>query len=931
MMLEINYPMTRKTLFVILSFITGGTLLGQNVLHLVDETASFDELMDYEVTMEGNSELHLTGEIASVSGSTFNILSDDSWIFFHEIWPSYVNNDLADQIFVNGEPAIPEQNVRFEQYRHGTAVIPHSPDFLPLMVYGEADYGGASIQMGQYVYYRESELGDMNNQISSFTLKRGYMATFAQGAMGDGYSRVFIAEDEDIHVPEMPEGLDNSVSFVRVFPWKYVSKKGWGGGETSQSWNLMQYTWQYNWNANGSSGLNFEYVPIRHNYYWPNFDLINNIENSTHLLGYNEPERPDQADMTVEQALEQWPRLMESGLRLGSPAPSDAAVGRNWLYEFLDRADELNYRVDYVAMHWYQGGQTPTQFYNRLRQVHERTGRAIWVKEFNNGANWTTHPDPEESADWFAEALHMLDTASFVERYAVFHWMADPFKMYINNELTPAGQVYSDFKAGFAYNPGKEYIMEYIPVPRPGLVQAEIVSAGTKITWIDNVAGSMGLQVERSFEGDDFVQIADIEDVEQNIFIDTETLVGETMYRLRLYTGGEYSEWSDTVSVFKANQDVPYAIDHRSSDNRLTYSEPAGTAVLENADGETYTQKWRLAHATEGQHYIENVAGNVRLMHHPDEGIKMVPRSNTTLNARWEVESLEAGSGWRFLVNSGTGRKLHARHQDNYHVGTTDPQWTGPNVQWKLTPLDPLPPGIIVDARPNNPDHGSVTGGGYFEHDTEVSLTATPNHGYRFLYWKEGQDTISTDATLEFIAGEEDRTIIAHFERNLFTVTFLVQDENEEPIPDAIAVLGSTQNDTGDYVFENIEPGEYSYTIVHTDYPLAGGDIELVDEDISVTVIMKEDDTSLKDITLPAIQAHPNPVRDVLFVTFENHSERPVNVLLLNMHGQSIASKTITEKGPQELQFSIEGLARGLYLLRIDYEGIPLPKKIMVH
>ena len=922
--------MALKMLSLILCFITGGALYGQNVLHLVDDTESFDELIDYEVTLEGHSELHLTGDIASVSGSTFDILSEDSWIFFHEIWPSDVNNDLADHIFVHGEPAVQEQNVRFEQYRHGTVVIPHSPDFLPLMVYDEADYGGASSEMEQYVYYRESELGDMNNQVSSFKLKRGYMATFAHGEMGDGYSRVFIAEDEDLHVPEMPEGLNNSVSFIRVFPWKYVSKKGWGGGGQPPQWDLMQYTWQYNWNANGNSGLNYEYIPIRHNYYWPSFNLINNIENSTHLLGYNEPERPDQADMTVEQALEQWPQLMESGLRLGSPAPSDAAVGRDWLYEFMDRADELNYRVDYVAMHWYQGEQTPLQFYNRLKQVHERTGRAIWVKEFNNGANWTVHPDPEESADWFAEALHMLDTASFVERYAVFHWMADPFRMYINNELTPAGEVYSDFKADFAYNPGNEYVMEYIPVPRPGLVQAQIVSDGTRITWIDNVVGSMGLQVERSFEGDDFVQIADIEEVEENIFTDPESLAGEAMYRLRLYADGEYSEWSDTVSVFKASQDVPYAIDHRSSGKRLTYSEPAGSAVLENANGETYTQKWRLVHATEGQYYIENVAGNVRLLHHPDEGIKMVPRSNTSLNARWEVESLEAGSGWRFLLNKATGRKLHAQAQDNYHVGTADPQWTGPNVQWQLIPLDPLPPGIIVDAHPENPDQGMVTGGGYFEHDTEVSLTATPNHGYRFLYWKEGNDTLSTDSTLEFIAGDDDRTIIAYFERNLFTVTFLVKDENEEPIPDAIAVLGSTQNDTGDYVFDNIEPGEYSYFIVHTDYPLAMGDIELVDEDLALTVIMKADETSLKNTILPEIQAYPNPARDVLFVTFENHSEKPVNVLLLKMDGQSVASMTIAEKGLQELQFSIEGLPPGLYLLRIDYVGIILQEKIMV-
>ncbi|KAK9844328.1 hypothetical protein WJX74_000854 [Apatococcus lobatus] len=40
------------------------------------------------------------------------------------------------------------------------------------------------------------------------------------------------------------------------------------------------------------------------------------------LLGFNEPDRPDQANMRVEEALELWPHLMAAQLRLGSPAPA---------------------------------------------------------------------------------------------------------------------------------------------------------------------------------------------------------------------------------------------------------------------------------------------------------------------------------------------------------------------------------------------------------------------------------------------------------------------------------------------------------------------------------------------------------------------------------------------------------------------------------
>ena len=55
------------------------------------------------------------------------------------------------------------------------------------------------------------------------------------------------------------------------------------------------------------------------------------------------PDKADQANMTVSEALSEWPNLLQSGLRLGSPATSDG--GLSWLYDFIDRADALKYRV----------------------------------------------------------------------------------------------------------------------------------------------------------------------------------------------------------------------------------------------------------------------------------------------------------------------------------------------------------------------------------------------------------------------------------------------------------------------------------------------------------------------------------------------------------------------------------------------------------
>ena len=59
----------------------------------------------------------------------------------------------------------------------------------------------------------------------------------------------------------------------------------------------------------------------------------------------------------------------------------------------------------------------------------------------------------------------------------------------------------------------------------------------------------------------------------------------------------------------------------------------------------------------------------------------------------------------------------------------------------------------------NNRDSaaGSVTGGGTYNKNAEVSLTATPNAGYVFAGWQVGNEIVSTEATYKFNATEDLR------------------------------------------------------------------------------------------------------------------------------------------------------------------------------
>ena len=167
--------------------------------------------------------------------------------------------------------------------------------------------------------------------------------------------------------------------------------------------------------------------------------------------------------MKVEAALKGWPALMKTGLRLGSPSTSDG--GLKWLYEFMDKADKRNLRVDFIAVHYYRAVNDPgngkaaaDQFYRFLKTIHDRTKRPLWVTEWNNGANWTKprDPNPAEQKRAIAAMTKMLEEAPFVERYAPFNWV-EPSRELVrkNGDLTPAGQAYRSLRTKTAFQQKK--------------------------------------------------------------------------------------------------------------------------------------------------------------------------------------------------------------------------------------------------------------------------------------------------------------------------------------------------------------------------------------------------------------------------------------------------------------------------------------------
>jgi hypothetical protein len=197
-------------------------------------------------------------------------------------------------------------------------------------------------------------------------------------------------------------------------------KKGFAGWDNA-SRLALKVSWYYNWGPDGTPHDGIEFIPMikgkgRMDEAHLSRAAAHRERGVKELLGYNEPERADQGNLSVEEAVEAWPKLTGLGFRIGSPAPSSDAKGMNWLDAFMKEARKKNLKVDFIALHWYRSAD-PSAFESWLKEVYRAYRKPIWVTEFNP---WRGH-DEKVHWDFLRGALRALEKNSFVERYAYFN------------------------------------------------------------------------------------------------------------------------------------------------------------------------------------------------------------------------------------------------------------------------------------------------------------------------------------------------------------------------------------------------------------------------------------------------------------------------------------------------------------------------------
>ena len=444
------------------------------------------------VTLTDDVDFVITStEPFTTAGSVDIVNTEHAVVIFENIRPSEVIKSYLKNVYINGRAARNGSTCQVRMYAQGAIVLPYASTIKPLTAYVEPNFEGSqntSFSLGHTGGYMNNVATSWNNRIRSFRLKRGYMVTFAVGKSGWGYSRCFIADQEDLEVADLPAVLDGKISSYRIFQWYNAQKKGLASSGDKTANAALKTSWCYDWGQGNASLLpDVEWVPNHIYEDWPSSSTCGSVTGSCHMKTNNEPgNSADDHPQDVATVLNNWENLMRTGMRLCSESSHDGSM--NHLKAFIDSIDARGWRCDILDLHCYW----PSGNFNSLTWYSDNygKGRPIWISEWIWGASWNHNGafgSGVNDAQILSETKKLLDILNSnprVERYA--YWNSESKAKIYSGGLTELGKYYAEMKTGLGYNKANEYIPRVVYKAPSALKGTYAESTGIyKLAWTD--------------------------------------------------------------------------------------------------------------------------------------------------------------------------------------------------------------------------------------------------------------------------------------------------------------------------------------------------------------------------------------------------------------------------------------------------------------
>lgn len=188
------------------------------------------------------------------------------------------------------------------------------------------------------------------------------------------------------------------------------------------------------------------------------------MEGDTALLGFNEPNFPNQADLTPSEAAARWPQLEELARENNITTIVSPQMNWHWskdpiewLQEFFAACDGC--KVDAIGLHVFACYANGLKYHLDRYRIF---GKPMWITEIACSDPYNPQRlSAEGQMAYMREAIPLLEADEDVAKYAWFSYFKDEWKhpivdgengdaglIYPNGTLTPLGKLYTSFAAG---------------------------------------------------------------------------------------------------------------------------------------------------------------------------------------------------------------------------------------------------------------------------------------------------------------------------------------------------------------------------------------------------------------------------------------------------------------------------------------------------
>lgn len=248
-------------------------------------------------------------------------------------------------------------------------------------------------------------------------------------------------------------------------------KKGIGLADLNSKSRVesLHVKWYYTWKPQPIKGITqIEFVPMltgKTRKVDSQISELLKLKNIPYLLAFNEPDRTDQDNMSVEEVVQLWPKISVLSKKISSPAISGPLTP--WFDKFYRIAKKHDIKYDFMAIHVYCPPDA-TKFLNQLDQTYSKYKMPIWITEFAV-ADWSVSKrnckkpkdmcknrySEDEVMTFMKTVLPELEKRPFIERYAWYgagklaysQEAGRPSRLFEKDgSLTPLGKFYAEFK-----------------------------------------------------------------------------------------------------------------------------------------------------------------------------------------------------------------------------------------------------------------------------------------------------------------------------------------------------------------------------------------------------------------------------------------------------------------------------------------------------